>query len=131
MANLQVLVEFNGLHPTGGGIDLNVGGGGRGFAGTFDVAVTTDDTGKFTVTAPPLPEGLPAGPGRGGRPGRPAAAARLLVGSEHAFRIDKTAPDHRRSFTPGGPLRRITQPSTSFNSLTLDAVDHVRDAVDP
>ena len=33
VANLQVYIEFNGLHPElNGGFDLAVGGGGRGFA---------------------------------------------------------------------------------------------------
>ena len=99
VANLQVLVEFNGLHPElGGGFDLNVGGGGRGFVGTFDVAVTTDNTGKFTVTAPPLPAGLPAGPGRGDRPGRSAPASRLLLGPGARLPDRPVASDHYPGF---------------------------------
>ena len=35
VANLQVYIEFDGLQR--GNITLAVGGGGRGFTGTFDV----------------------------------------------------------------------------------------------
>ena len=38
----QVYIQFSGLHN--GDITLAVGGGGRGFTGTFDVQVTTNAT---------------------------------------------------------------------------------------
>ncbi len=93
VANLQVLIEFNGLHPElGGGFDLNVGGGGRGSVGTFDVAVTTDNTGKFIVTAPPLPEGFQRAQivviGQADQPPLPGFSS----AQEHAFRTDQSHP---------------------------------------
>ena len=105
VANLQVLVEFNGLHPElGGGFDLNVGGGGRGFVGTFDVAVTTDNNGKFTVTAPPLPEGFQRAQivviGQADQPPLPG----LSSAQEHAFRTDQTASDRHRQASLGEQL---------------------------
>ena len=59
VANLSVYVEFNGLHPAlNGGFDLAVGGGGRGFTGTYDVLATTNAAGTFSVTpSVPLPQG--------------------------------------------------------------------------
>ncbi len=56
VAGDQVCVEFSG--DNGGTTTLAVGGGGRGYSGTYDVLTTTDSTGTFTVTAPPLPEGF-------------------------------------------------------------------------
>src|SRR5439155_8941064 len=50
IAGSPVYIEFSGLH--GGTTDLASGGGGRGFVGTFDIQVTTDASGVFTVTAP-------------------------------------------------------------------------------
>ncbi len=59
VSNLSVYVEFNGLHPAlNGGFDLAVGGGGRGYTGNYDLQVTTNAAGTFSVTpSVPLPEG--------------------------------------------------------------------------
>ena len=48
LAGDPVYIEFSGLH--GGTTDLTPGGGGRGFVGTYDLLVTTDAFGAFTVT---------------------------------------------------------------------------------
>ncbi len=67
-AGVTVLVEFNGLQHTNpntgqavplGTFDLNVGPGGRGFTGNYDVFAVTDANGRFTIKAPAnLPNGL-------------------------------------------------------------------------
>ncbi len=93
VANLQVYVEFNGLHPSlNGGFDLGVGGGGRGYTGTYDVSVSTNSAGTFSVSAPFLPEGYQSAMvvvvGQADLPPLPGLSSQ----QQHAFRIDKTAP---------------------------------------
>ncbi len=54
VSNVQVLVQFNGLHN--GILDLNPGGGGRGFVGSYDVLATTDANGTFMIQARSCPK---------------------------------------------------------------------------
>ena len=132
LANLQVYVEFNGLHN--GITTLAVGAGGRGFTGSFDLQVTTNSSGAFTFKAPaPLPEGfqnvVAVVVGQVDSPPLPGLAA----AKEDAFRIDKTSPQITgASFTPGGaslPLPNSPAPNTtqvpSLSTLTLNVVDPV------
>ena len=72
VANLQVYVEFSGLHN--GSTTLAVGGGGRGFTGTYDELVTTNANGAFAFQAPSASGRVPASCRGGGRrrPGRQA-----------------------------------------------------------
>ena len=93
VGNLQVYVEFNGLHPSlDGGFDLGVGGGGRGYTGTYDVSVTTNSAGTFSVSAPVLPEGFQSAMvvvvGQADLPPLPGLSSQ----QQHSFRIDKTPP---------------------------------------
>jgi hypothetical protein len=133
-AGLSVYIEYSGLHN--GTIDLSVGGGGRGFNGSFDQVVQTNSTGGFTVTAPALPEGFQTAQavvvGQPDKPPLPGFASSL----EDAFRIDKTAPQITgASFTPGGatlPLPNGPQPNvtavSTLSALTLNVVDPVNQA---
>ncbi len=136
VANVQVYLEFDGLHN--GLITLAVGPGNpgatRGFTGTYDLVVTTDANGAFSFVAPaPLPEGFQHVQavviGQVDTPPLPGLSSSL----EDAFRIDKTAPQITgASFTPGGPslplpnspAPNITQ-VPALTTLTLDAVDPV------
>ena len=137
VANLEVLIQFNGLHPEfNGGFDLGVGGGGRGFTGSFDVRVTTDSNGRFLITpanypgGQPLPEGFQRAKvvviGQPDQPPLPGFASQQL----RAFRIDKTAPAITgASLTLGGAaLPNPGQPGSptpvsQLETLSLYAVD--------
>ena len=114
VANLEVYVEFNGLHPElGGGFNLAVGGGGRGFCHQPLGCQRSSPTprAQFTITLPSgvtLPRGLPARP-RSWSWASPTSAPLPLPGLssalQHAFRIDKTAPQITgASSPPGSPL---------------------------
>ena len=111
VANLQVYVEFNGLHPElNGDFDLAVGGGGRGPSpgSHYDVTVTTDASGKFVIS-----------PASGRRSPRASSAAQIVVVGQadepprplpglasslhRAFRIDKTAPQVTGASSSPGP----------------------------
>ncbi len=130
VANVQVYIEFGGIHNEN--ITLSVGTGGRGFAGTFDLLVTTDANGAFTFTAPPLPEGFQhvqaVAVGQVDTPPLPGLASSL----EDAFRIDKSAQITGASFTPGGPVLPLPNSPApnitnvpSLTTLTLNVVDPV------
>ena len=102
VADLAVYIEFGGLHD--GDITLAVGPGGRGYTGSYDLSVTTDANGAFTLTAPSvLPEGFQYVEAVVvGQPDSPPLPG-LASSKENAFRIDKTAPQITgASFTPGG-----------------------------
>ncbi len=133
VANLQVYIEFDGLHN--GVITLGVGAGGRGYTGTYDLTVTTDANGAFSFRAPAaLPEGFQhvqaVVVGQPDSPPLPGLASSL----EDAFRIDKTDPYiSGASFTPGGPSlplpnspapNNITQ-VPALSTLSLTAIDPV------
>jgi hypothetical protein len=136
VANLQVYVEFNGAHPAlGGGFDLAVGPGNppRGLApgSNYDVLVTTDASGKFQVTAPPLPEGFQRAQivvvGQPDSPPLPGFSSQ----QQHAFRIDKTPPQiTSASLTQGGahlPLPGFTgspTPISQLTTLSLNVIDY-------
>ncbi|MFI5457180.1 MAG: Ig-like domain-containing protein [Isosphaerales bacterium] len=134
VAGLQVYVEFSGLHN--GNITLAVGGGGRGYTGTYDAVVTTDADGAFSVTAPPLPEGFQQAVAVVvGEPDKPPLPG-LSASYADAFRIDKTSPQITgASFTvggpnlplPNGPQPNIT-PVPSLTALSLSVVDVVNQA---
>jgi hypothetical protein len=125
VAGLTVLAEFNSLH--GGNIDLN--SPGRGFTGSFDVQVTTNATGGFTLPAPFLPQGFTrvrlvviASPDSPPLPGLSSAL-------DHAFRIDQMAPFiPGATLAPGGALLPVGSQSSgtplqALTSLSLDVVD--------
>jgi hypothetical protein len=132
VANLSVYIEFGGIHN--GDITLGVGNGGRGTSGTFDVRVTTDANGAFSLVAPQaLPEGFQIVQavvvGQADKPPLPGFSSAKPDG----FRIDLTSPQiTSASFVPGGPslplpnggLPNITQVS-GLTSLSLYAVDNV------
>ena len=129
VANLQVYVEFNGLHPTlNGGFDLAVGGGGRGYTGNFDVQATTNSAGTFTIAAPPLPEGFQQSQivvvGQADQPPLPGLSSSHIS----AFRIDKTPP----LVSGVGQVNGATPPSpsnlSSLQSLTFNVTDPVNQA---
>src|SRR5271157_1439857 len=132
VANLQVYVEFNGLHPAlGGNFDLAPGGSPpnyRGYVGNYDVLTTTNAAGTFTVAPPALPEGFQRAQvvvvGQADQPPLPGFSS----SQQHAFRIDKTAP-----LVTGGLINGVTPLSpppnlSSLQSLTLDVVDPVNQA---
>jgi hypothetical protein len=138
VANVQVFVQFGGLHD--GDILLGVGGGGRGYVGPYDVVVTTDANGGFSVTPPKaLPEGfqevVAVVVGQPDQPPLPGFASQKLDG----FRIDKTPPQiASASFVPGGPplpLPNGPAPNTTFvptlTSLSLNVVDPVNPITAP
>ncbi len=113
VANLQVYIQFDGLHN--GVITLAVGAGGRGYTpgNGYDLTVTTDANGAFSFQAPAaLPEGFQhvqaVVVGQVDAPPLPGLASSL----EDAFRIDKTDPYiDTASFAPAAhrcrcPIRR-------------------------
>jgi hypothetical protein len=138
VANLSVYIQFGGLHN--GVITLGLGNGGRGFSGSYDLAVTTDPNGGFTFTAPnPLPEGYQIVQavvvGQADKPPLPGYSSTKADG----FRIDLTSPQiTAASFAPGGPslplpngpLPNITQVA-ALDTLSLYAVDPVNPTVAP
>ena len=135
-----VYVQFQGLQaPPSYVTNLAVGGGGRGFVGNYDVEVTTDANGSFTLTAPsPLPEGFQDAVavvvGQPDQPPLPGLASTYT----DAFRIDKTAPQiTAASLTPGGtalPLPNATPNTTNVSGLSalyLSVVDPVNPQAAP
>ncbi len=137
IAGDQILVQFSG--DNGGSTSLAVGGGGRGYTGSYDESTATNSSGSFTVTAPPLPEGFQDAValvvGQPDSPPLPGYSSTLSDG----FRIDKTAPEiTAASFTQGGaPLPLPNGPSpnttdvTSLNTLSLTVVDPVNPQTAP
>ena len=137
----QVYIQFQGLQaPPNYLTNLAVGGGGRGFVGNYDVQVTTNASGSFSVTAPSaLPEGFQDAVavvvGQPDQPPLPGYASSYT----DAFRIDKTAPQiTAAAFTQGGtplPLPNQTPTNTTnvtgLSSLWLSAVDPVTPQVAP
>ena len=140
VANLQVYVEFNGLHPElNGGFDLAVGGSGRGLApgSHYDVTVTTDASGKFVISLPSgttLPEGFQRAQvvvvGQPDEPPPsplPASPRRCNAPSGSTRRPPRSpAPSSSRGprwRSPARPRTRRTCPS--LNTLTLNVVDPV------
>jgi hypothetical protein len=131
VAGLLVYIEFASLH--GGTTTLAVGGGGRGFTGTYDQVVTTTSTGSFTVNAPGLLQGFQSVVAVVvGQPDDPPLPG-LASTQTDSFRIDLTAPQVTgASFVeggaslplPNGPSPNIT-PIPSLTSLTLNIVDPV------
>ncbi len=133
----EVYVQFSG--DNGGTINLAVGGGGRGYSGTYDVSASTDTSGTFTVSAPLLPEGFQSATavvvGQPDLPPLPGFAS----SADDAFRIDKTSPQiSAASFTQGGqalPLPNGPQPNTTYvaslSSLSLTVVDPVNPQAAP
>jgi large repetitive protein len=135
VAGDQVYVQFQGLQaPPNYLTNLAVGANGRGFTGTYNVEVTTNANGSFTVTAPSaLPEGFQDAVavvvGQADSPPLPGYASSYT----DAFRIDKTAPEiTAASLTQGGttlPLPNETPTNTtdisSLSSLYLSVVDPV------
>ena len=131
VANLSVYVEFNGLHPAlNGGFDLAVGGGGRGFTGSYDVQVTTNAAGTFAVTpSVPLPQGYQSAQivvlGEADSPPLPGYSS----AKQSAFRIDVTPPSVTGiSQVNGTPTSSPTTPPTNLStlsSLTFNVQDPV------
>jgi large repetitive protein len=136
VANLSVYIEFSGLHN--GVITLAVGGGGRGFTGTYDAVVTTDADGAFSVTPPAaLPQGFQTvaavAVGQPDSPPLPGLSGPVVGQPTYtdAFRIDTTAPQIiGASFTQGGAplaLPGSPQPNTTdvpgLTTLTLNVID--------
>ncbi len=131
-----VLIEFNALH---GGV-LNLAPlSGRGFTGSFDVQVTTNANGTFTVPAPFLPEGFqnvrlvvsrPAGRASRRRRASLRFSTTSLPDRQHRSHGRKSAPD----LTPGAvnlPLGTTSTPLNSLTTLSLDVVDPASPATGP
>ncbi|MDR3620298.1 MAG: S8 family serine peptidase, partial [Paludisphaera borealis] len=119
VANLQVVVEFNALH--GGGFDLAVGAGGRGFSGSYDVQTSTDVNGKFTFQAPFLPQGFQrvriVVVGQPDTPPLPGYASF----ADRAFRIDQSAPQITgASQSDGSPFPSFLPTLDSLSLYTQD-----------
>ncbi len=134
VAGDQVLVEFSG--DNGGSTTLAVGGGGRGYSGTYDVLTTTNSSGGFTVTAPNLPEGFQYAValvvGQPDNPPLPGFSSTLT----DSFRIDKTAPEiTSASDSQGALFLPNQQPNTnnvsSLSSLALTVLDPVNPQAAP
>jgi large repetitive protein len=129
VSGVAVVAEFNALH--GGVFDLRQGTGGRGFAGGFDVSVTTDANGNFAFQPPAdLPDGFNSvrlvAVGASDQPPLPGFSSTL----DTSFRVDTTDPVVvATSIQPGstvGSLRGITlaigdpvQPSDVGNPLAV------------
>ncbi len=131
VAGLTVYIEFNALHN--GQFDLNVGPGGRGLTGNYDVTAVTNADGSFTFTSPvPLPDGLNqiralvVGEQDIATPPGGTATPGLSSTLDRSFRVDTTAPQIiAASLTPGGlPLTSGTNLS-SLSSISLDVLDPV------
>jgi hypothetical protein len=137
VANLQVYIQFNGLHPElNGGFSLGIGSDGRGFqlvpsTSSYDVLTTTDSTGKFVFTPPALPEGFQnAKIVVVGQPDKPPLAG-FSSEATRAFRIDKTPPQVvSASLTPGGNTLPLPgqpgspTPISQLTTLSLNVVDY-------
>ena len=82
------------------------------------IPTTTSPSGSFTVTAPPLPEGLQSVMLVVGQPG-------LTSSQQHSFRIDTTAPQVTGSSLPNGAT--INQ----LQSLSLTVVDQSNPTTGP
>ena len=115
VSNLQVVVEFDSLHN--GVLDLNVGAGGRGYTGQYDVSVSTDDNGKFTFTAPKLLEGFQRSRavviGQADTPPLPGYAS----ATDRSFRVDNTAPQITTAYLPDG--------TALYNGINLSSLQNV------
>ena len=125
IANLVVLVEFNGLH--GGKIDLGPGANGRGFVGNYDGLAVTDSAGRFTVVAPTnLPDGFNRVRflviGQADAPPLPGLSTTI----DQAFRVDTTRPlpDLSGTHPSGASLPQDARISTLTN-LSLFIVDPI------
>ncbi len=141
VAGDQVLVQFQGLQGSPNYLtNLAVGASGRGYTGNYNVLVTTDSVGTFTLTVPAaLPEGFQdAVAVVVGQPDSPPLPG-LSSTYTDAFRIDKTAPQiTAASFTQGGAALNLpnqtpsnTTNITGLSSLYLTAVDPVNPQVAP
>ena len=126
VAGDQVVVEFSGVHN--GTTNLVVGGGGRGYSGTYDVLTTTDSTGTFTVTAPALPEGFQyAVAVVVGQPDQPPLPGYASSATD-AFRIDKTAPQITgRDRSAGSRPAASAQRRAAQHHLSLQPQQHLAD----
>ncbi len=132
VANLQVLIEFTNT-TNQGNLTLAVGGGGRGFTGTFTEMVTTDANGAFTVTSSGLLQGFQKVVAVViGEPDQPPLPG-LSSSFTDAFRIDLTDPViSGASFLvngtplplPNSPAPNIT-PVPGLTTLTLNVTDAV------
>lgn len=139
VANLEVYLQFNGLHPElNGGFDLTVGDSGRGIAPTshYDLKVVTDASGKFVVNLPSgvtLPEGFQRVQmvvvGQPDEP-PPSPLPGLASSLQRAFRIDRTAPQVTgASLTPGGTelpgpgQSGSPTPISQLETMSLNVVD--------
>ncbi len=136
VAGLQVYLEFTGLHT--GDVLLNVGAGGRGYTGAYDMVVTTDANGQFTFTAPSaLPEGFQGVQAVVVGQIDTAPLPGLASSYEDVFRIDKTAPEITgASFVPGGAALALPNgpaPNTTsiaaLTTLSLNVTDPVNQAL--
>ncbi|MGP0069534.1 MAG: S8 family serine peptidase, partial [Isosphaeraceae bacterium] len=141
VAGDQVYVQFQGLQAAPNYVtNLAVGSSGRGYTGSYNLVVTTNADGSFSVTAPSaLPEGFQDAVavvvGQADSPPLPGLASTYT----DAFRIDKTAPEiTAASFAQGGtalPLPNQTPTNTtnitSLSSLSLTVVDPVNPQVAP
>ena len=133
VSGLLVYAQFNGISHAGvpaGGINLAIGQGGRGFVGTFDVVVTTNALGQFTINYPPgvapLPEGLNKVQVLAvGQPDQPPFAG-YASSQDLAFRVDTTDP-YVGSPPNGGPATSIPEGANinMLSSLTLNIIDPV------
>lgn len=131
-AGLQVYVQFNGIaHPgvLAGGLNLNIGTGGRGTVGIFDAVATTDANGRFTINYPagvtPLPEGQnqirAVVVGQPDLPGQAGLASAFTT----TFQIDRTLPyvGTLNGTSPTSILENAT--INSLSTLTISVVDPV------
>lgn len=131
VSNVQVLVQFNGLHN--GILDLNPGGGGRGYVGSYDVLATTDANGTFIIQAPFLPEGYNSVRivviGQPDAPPLPGLSSSF----SSAFRIDRTGPSVIGvSLTPGSnPIPLAGSNLANLSTLSLHVLDSVIPASGP
>ena len=132
VSGLTILAEFNSLH--GGNLDLTPVNG-RGYTGSFDVQVTTDANGTFTIPAPFLPEGFQ----RVrlvviGQPDSPPLPG-LSSSFDKAFKIDQTAPKIlSAALSPGAaslPLGTASTPLNALSALSLDVIDPANPSVGP
>jgi hypothetical protein len=139
IAGDQVYIQFGGTPTNNGNISLGVGGGGRGFTGSFDLSTTTNSSGAFSVTAPPLVQGFQTAVavvvGQIDSPPLPGLSSAL----SDAFRIDQTPPQiTTASLTQGGaalPLPNGGSPNTtnvsSLTGLSLSVVDPINPQAAP
>ena len=134
LAGLTVYAEFNGIAHNGvarGGLDLNVGSGGRGFTGQFDVQTITNARGQFTINYPAGIAALPEGENRVriivvGQPDTPPFPGLSTV-QDTAFRIDRTLA--YVGTTTGSQATTIPE-NANINALTTLSVS-VIDPVNP